>query len=73
MIILKTRSEVKVTITFKCHTTLCHLKMHPHITFGLPTSKNIEVMPNPETRSEVKVSDQKMKRDNPPFQDALTH
>ena len=43
MIILKTRSEVKVkvTVTQKWYATLCHLKMHPHIKFEIPTSKNI--------------------------------
>ena len=40
-IILKTRSEVKVTVTRKWYATLCHLKMHPHTKFGIPTSKNI--------------------------------
>ena len=43
MIILKTRSEVKVkvTVTRKWYATLCHPKMHPHTKFGIPTSKNI--------------------------------
>ena len=43
MIILKTRSEVKVkvTVTRKCSATLRHPKMHPHTKFGIPTSKNI--------------------------------
>ena len=43
MIILKTRSEVKVTVTRKCYATLRHPKMHPHTKFGIPTSKNIEI------------------------------
>ena len=30
MIILKTRSEVKVTVTRKWNAALCHPKMHPH-------------------------------------------
>ena len=41
MIILKTRSEVKVTVTRKCYVTLRHPKMHPHTKFGIPNSKNI--------------------------------
>ena len=40
-IILKTRSEVKVTVTQKWYATLRHPKMHPHTKFGIPTSKNI--------------------------------
>ena len=42
MIILKTRSEVKVTVTRQWYVTLPHPKMHPHTKFGIPTSKNIE-------------------------------
>ena len=43
MIILKTRSEVKVkvTVTRKWYATLPHPKMYPHIKFGIPTSKSI--------------------------------
>ena len=41
MIILKTRSKVKVIETRKWYSTLCHLKVHPHTKFGIPTSKNI--------------------------------
>ena len=44
MIILKTRSEVKVTVTWKWNATLHHPKMHPHTKFGIPTSKNIRDM-----------------------------
>ena len=40
-IILKTRSEVKVTVTRKWYVALRHFKMHSHITFGFPTSKNM--------------------------------
>ena len=40
-IILKTRSEVKVTETQKWYVALRHPKMHPHTKFGIPTSKNI--------------------------------
>ena len=41
MIILKTRSEVKVKVTWKWYVTLCHPKMHSHTKFGIPTPKNI--------------------------------
>ena len=44
MIILKTRSEVKVTVTQKWYVTLHHPKMHPHTKFGIPTSKNVRYM-----------------------------
>ena len=40
-IILKTRSEVKVTVTRKWYATLRHPKMYPHTKFGIPTSKNL--------------------------------
>ena len=40
-IILKTRSEVKVTVTRKWYATLRHPKMHLHTKFGIHTSKNI--------------------------------
>ena len=57
-IILKTRSEVKVTVTQKWFVTLRHLKMHLHTKFGIPISKNIGDMHHSmqflETRSEVK-------------------
>ena len=43
-IILKTWSEVKVTVTRKWYVTLRHPKMHPHTIFGIPTSKNIRDM-----------------------------
>ena len=56
MIILKTRSEVKVTVTQTRYATLGHPKKHPHTKFGIPTSNNIEVMPILETWSEVKVT-----------------
>ena len=59
MIILKTRSEVKVTVTHKWYAKLGHPKMHPHTKFGIPTSKNRsyvpDLMPIQETRSAVKV------------------
>ena len=41
MIILKTRSEVKVTVSKKWFVTLHHPKMHPNTKFGIPTSKNV--------------------------------
>ena len=44
IIILKTRSEVKVTVTQKGYATLGHPKKHPHTKFGIPTSKNIEII-----------------------------
>ena len=40
-IVLKTSSEVKVTVTRIWYVTLCHPKMHLHTKFGIPTSKNI--------------------------------
>ena len=40
-IILKTRSEVKVTVTRKWYMTLCHPNMHLHTKFRIPISKNI--------------------------------
>ena len=44
MIILKTRSEVKVTVIRKWYMTLCYPKRHPHTKFGIPNSKNIRDM-----------------------------
>ena len=41
VITIKTKSEVKVTVTPKWYATLGHPKMHPHSKFGIPTSKNI--------------------------------
>ena len=72
MIILKTRSEVKVTVTQKWYAKLGHPKKHPHTNFGIPTSKNIEVMLILETRSEVKVTVTGQWNRNSPFQDAFT-
>ena len=43
-IILKTRSEVKVTVTRKWYMTLRYSKMHPQTKFGIPNSKNIRDM-----------------------------
>ena len=40
-IILKTWSEVKVTVPQKWYMTFCHPKMHSQTKFGSPNSKNI--------------------------------
>ena len=40
-IILKTRSEVKVTVTQKWYVTPCHPKMYLRTKIGVPISKNI--------------------------------
>ena len=40
MIFLKTRPEVKVTVTCKWYKTLHHPKMHSHTKFGIPISNN---------------------------------
>ena len=40
-ITMKTKSEVKVTVTRKWYATLRHPKMHRHTKFGIPTSKNL--------------------------------
>ena len=40
----ETRSDVKVTVTQLWYVTLCHLKMHPHTKFEIPTSNNIRDM-----------------------------
>ena len=58
-IILKTRSEVKVTMTHKWFTTLHHPKTHPHTKFGIPTSKNMRYTLDTiilKIRSEVNVA-----------------
>ena len=53
--ILKTWSEVKITVIQKWFVTLRHPKMHLHTKFGIPISKNIGDMHQfLETRSEVK-------------------
>ena len=57
---LKTRSEVKfkVTVTQLWYATLCHLKMHPHTKFEIPTPKNKRYAPDTiilKSRSEVKI------------------
>ena len=40
MAILETRSEVKVTVTWKWNGTIRHSKMHSHTKFGIPPSNN---------------------------------
>ena len=55
IIILKTRSEIKVTVTQKWFVTLRHPKMQLHTKFGISISKNIGDMHQfLETRSRVK-------------------
>ena len=51
-VFLKTRSEVKVTVTQKWYATLRHPKMHPHTKFGIPTSKNIGDMHRTQSGTE---------------------
>ena len=57
-IILKTRSEVKVTMTQKWYVTLGHPKKQLYSEFGISISKNRRYAPDSmqflETRSEVK-------------------
>ena len=59
-IVLKTCSEVKVTVTRIWYVTLCHPKMHFYTKFGIPTSKYRRYARDSnqflETRSEVKVN-----------------
>ena len=45
MIILQTRSEVKVKVTHKWYATLRHQKLHPHNKFGIPTFNNMRYAP----------------------------
>ena len=72
MIILKTRSEVKVTVTQKWYATLPHPKMHPHTKFGIPHSKNIGDMDRTRKLNEGHI-DLKMVCDTPSSQDVSTH
>ena len=77
MIILKSRTEVKVTVTRKWYMTLRHPKMHPHTKFGIPNSKNIKDML--VTQYFLKLgrgqghSDPNMVFDTPSSQDTFTH
>ena len=60
MIILKTRSEVKVTVTKKWYSTFGHPKMHPHQIWNsyLKEYRSYapDLMPIREIRSRVKVT-----------------
>ena len=47
--ILKTRTEVKVTVTHGWNTTLGHPKMHPHTKFRIPTHRIKEICTRHET------------------------
>ena len=80
LIILKTRSEVKGTVTRKWYMTLCHPNMHLHTTFGIPISKNIGICIrlNAVSRNYVRGqvqghSDPIMLCDTSTSQDASTH
>ena len=76
-IINKTRSDVKVTVAREKYVRLHHPKMHIHIKFGVPTSKNMRYAPNTKilkTRSEVKVTVTRNGMcDTPSSQDAFKH
>ena len=41
MIILETRSEIKITVTKNWYEILRHPKMHPHTKFGISILNNI--------------------------------
>ena len=76
MIILKTRSEVKVTVTQKWYMTLRYPKMHPHTIIGIPKeymryARDTIIL---KTRSENQGhSDPKMVCDTSSSQDVFTH
>ena len=76
-IILKTRSEVKVTVTRKWYMTLRDPKMHPHTKFGIPKKKNIRDMLR--TQQFLKLGQRsrsqwpKNRMWDPSSQDAFTH
>ena len=75
-IILKTRSEVKVTVTQTWYVTPRHPKMYLHTKVGIPISKNIEDMHQTQCKVRGQVqghSDPIMVRDTSTFQDASTH
>ena len=79
-IILKTRSEAKVTVTQKWHVTPRHPKMHLHTKFGIPISKNIgdstrlNAVSQNGVRGQIQGhSDPIMVRDSSSSQDASTH
>ena len=60
MIIQKSRSEVKVTVTRKWYMTLPYSKMHPYTKIGIPNSSKYMRYARDtiilKTRSEVKVT-----------------
>ena len=59
MLLLETRSEVKVTVTQGWFATPRHPKMHAHTKFGISTSNNIRDALDKnilKIRSEVKVT-----------------
>ena len=56
MIFLKSRPDVKVTVTQKWYKSLHHPKMHSHTKFGIPISKYAPDTSIIKTRSEVKVT-----------------
>ena len=72
-------------MTLKWYMTLRHPKMHPHIKFGIPTSKNIGDMHRTRSGTDGHSdyyknlvrgqghSDPKMVHATPPSQDASTH
>ena len=77
-LILKTRSEVKVTVTRKWYMTLCHPNMHLHTKFGIPISKKIvdmhQTQCNFQKLGQVQGhSDPIMVRDATSSRDASTH
>ena len=77
MIFLKTRPEVKVTVTCKWYKTLHYPKMHSHRKFGIPISNNKRDMLL--TQLLLKLGQRsmsqtpKMVQDTQPSQDAFTH
>ena len=78
MIILKNRSEVKVTVTqnMVCDTWPSQdASTHQIWKSCLKEYRSYapDLMPILETRSAVNVNDRKMERDHPTFEDAFTH
>ena len=75
--IIKTRSEVKVTVTCKWYKTLNHPKMHSYTKFGIPFSNNIRDMLMTQLLLKLgqrsRSSGQKIICEIPPSQDAYTH
>ena len=50
MLILETRSEVKVTVTQGWYVTLPHPKLHAHTKFGIPNSNTFYIRDMLRTR-----------------------